>query len=110
MNPHHTSFRWAWRYNDILGVFQVAPYLYNNGKQIQPISSLIYNVNKDYKFFVEIFYDNVTGYVCMKYNGERELVYLFEGMGDLKKLYRCGLYFGGNKKAPHTIVIKRMEY
>jgi hypothetical protein len=102
---HHNSFRFGWRPNKDLTKIEIVGYEYHDKIRIPTIQICEIELNKWYKYQIdyigkddEIQYDVIGDKVISK----RSKI-------DLKhKLnwgYKLGLYFGGNKKAPHNIII-----
>jgi hypothetical protein len=103
---HVNSFRFGWRPNKDLTKIEIVGYEYHNKIRIPTISICEVELNKWYKY--EITYipsTNEIQYVVM----DSENIITKRSSIELKhKLswgYKLYLYFGGNKKAPHDIII-----
>jgi hypothetical protein len=104
---HHTnSFRFGWRPNKDLTRMEIVGYEYHDKVRIPTIPICEVELNKWYKYEMNylvtnnlIEYNVSDGYHISGHCSEIKLK---------KKLnwgYKLSLYFGGNKKAPHDMVI-----
>jgi hypothetical protein len=100
---HNNSFRFAWRPNDLIDKIEVATYSYINGERTQSIPLLEAEPNKWY--YYTIYYDPIELKVYYTVND----ITVTEDVSQLNKTsgwgYTTRLYFGGNKRAPHKIII-----
>lgn len=97
---HKDSWRFAWRNHNNNSV-EVCAYCYDNGKRrTSSITTLPFGI--PHTFTIE---RDEDGYILFKVNGK----YLAEVHDEKKRkfFWGCGLYFGGNRRAPHNIVIER---
>lgn len=96
---HKDSWRFAWRNLNNNSV-EVCAYCYDNGKRwTSGITILPFDT--PHTFTIE---RDEDGYILFKVNGKYLAV-----VHDEKKrkfFWGCGLYFGGNRRAPHNIVIE----
>jgi hypothetical protein len=88
-------------------MIEIGAYWYINGKRGYKILNRI-NFNEDYIFDIEIKEGCVTFKIIE--DGYIRISYHEEPMWDIRKdnKYMCGIYFGGNRVAPHKIVIEEM--
>lgn len=96
---HKDSWRFAWRNLNGDGV-EVCAYCYDNGKRwTSGITTLAFGV--PHTFTIE---RDKDGYILFKVNGK----YLAEVHDEKKRkfFWGCGLYFGGNRRAPHNIIVE----
>lgn len=96
---HKDSWRFAWRNLNNNSV-EVCTYCYDNGKRwTSSIATL--SLGMPHTFTIE---RDKDGYMLFKVNNK----YLAEVHDEKKRkfFWGCGLYFGGNKRAPHNIVVE----
>lgn len=100
--PHKNSARISWRWDDAISAFVLSAYTYIDGKrEIKPICQCHANrwykcsisISKHATWIFSVIDDagNTTGHYC---SGKRTFFALL-----------LGLYFGGNKTAPHDMWI-----
>lgn len=104
---HNNSYRFGWRPNKDLSKVEIVGYEYLNKLRIPELPICEINLNKWYKF--ELKYIAETGQIeyyvsdgLIKYNTMHSATNIKRKFNIGYKLY---LYFGGNKKAPHDIII-----
>lgn len=104
---HNTSFRFGWRPNSDLTAIEIVGYEYQDGKRIPTIPICEVALDKSVGFLLMYEPKGKTTY-CV-YNGENIVV---ENNVNIKKKwglgYILGIYFGGNKPAPHEIEIDKI--
>ena len=100
---HKNSVRAVWRYNPKSDLIEIALYYYKNGKRDYkicsaiPVNSLCY-ITLIYEDFPKKIYLSVTGV-------ESKSVTVSVKLPIKKHVFGCGLYFGGNRRAPPNITI-----
>ena len=103
---HENSVRFAWRYDTLRKNIVIAAYWYINGERNYYTLCSI-NFNEKYDFKISIV-DDYVKFTVLEDNfvkiGEFELYMGKEILS--KSKYQCGIYFGGNRRAPHKIEIK----
>lgn len=106
LNHHKNSTRLVWRYNPIEQVIEVAPYCYIDGKCVLPTKSQIIQIKIGEKIRTSIEILGNTARVIIE--SDITTCQYDIKFSDCKKkpLFGCWFYFGGNKKAPHDIVIR----
>lgn len=103
---HNNSFRFGWRPNKDLTKMEIVGYEYHNKIRIPTIPILEVELNKWYKY--EIAYIPSTSeiqYVVMDDKNVTIKRSPIELKHNLSWGYKLFLYFGGNEKAPHDILI-----
>lgn len=99
---HKDSGRFAWRYNVRTGMIEIAMYSYICGERnIDMLKSV--PVNKPIKFSILRKYDYLCYYINDYLVGETWIGKKYN------LLWGCGLYFGGNRRAPQTIIVKQKD-
>ena len=102
---HVNSFRFGWRPNKDLTKIEIDGYEYHNKIRITTISICEVELNKWYTYVLTyIPKTNEVEYLVIDKNCESANSYI-RLKNNLSWGYRLGLYFGGNKKAPHDITI-----
>lgn len=98
IDPHKNSARWAWRYNGLLNVIELLPYIYKDGERIIPdIPSLMWPINQPVRLSII----NMPAPVfCL----EAMSIYSIS-MPTTQWGVKLEPYFGGNQVAPHDIHI-----
>jgi len=99
---HENSARFGWRYDIQSDCIQVAPYLYTDGRReyaetlgLTPFSC---EIGREYSMSITPYATYVTYSVeSTHWNLTQEI--------PSKRGFSAPIYFGGNKKAPHTIVV-----
>lgn len=95
---HTNSGRFAWRYSN--GMIEIAIYTYINGERdASPVKTI--PINKRFKFDIRRHFNYLSYYINDKLVGESWI-----GAGN-NTLWGCGLYFGGNRRAPQTIIVEQ---
>ena len=106
---HKNSARFVWRYNPKINKIQIGAYWYLDGYRNWWLLCSV-EPDKLINFKITILYDSVVFTVLDDLVPIAKYV-LYTPETLLKKnKYRCGIYFGGNKKAPQKIEIKEYEY
>jgi len=103
---HHNSFRFGWRPNKNLDKIEILGYEYLNKKRLPEYKVCDVNLNEWYNY--QLKYDhlkNEISYTITKDNLVYNISHLVQIKRKLNIGYRLNLYFGGNKKAPHNIII-----
>lgn len=108
---HKNSIRLGWRYRE--GRIEICGYLYYKGvrRPTIPITSLPI---ESAEFDVRLKYNSITGTISIsllqgdKIIGADVWQYIYPCSGAVWS-YGLGLYFGGNKTAPHKMVVYRGE-
>lgn len=101
---HMDSARLVWRYNSGTDVIEIATYCYVNGqREVEKIVTI--HINEPVKLTIEREGNKIWFYAndeFMTYNDAFKV-------GNSLLTFGCGLYFGGNRRAPHDITIKIAE-
>jgi hypothetical protein len=103
---HIDSVRFGWRPNEDLSRMEIVGYEYINRLRVPTIPICEVQLNKWYKY--ELKYNGKANQI--EYNisdGEKAfgLIHPITLKNKLNWGYRLDLYFGGNKKAPHDMII-----
>lgn len=109
VHHHKNSYRFGWRPNFNLNKMEIVGYEYHNRVRIPTIPICDVELNKWYKYVIIYFsalkevkycvYDEDGNTICSEKSSSITLKHRYN-LG-----YNLYLYFGGNKKAPHDIVI-----
>jgi hypothetical protein len=104
---HNNSFRFGWRPTVDLLKIEIVGYEYHDKIRISTIHIVNVEVNKWYKYVMAYNADlNLVEYSVIDENNlGTEISSSIELQKNLSWGYKLGLYFGGNKKAPHNITI-----
>ena len=105
---HKDSVRFVWRYNPVTDAIEIGAYWYKNSERNFYYMCAL-DLNEKYTFKMEI--DNDNGYVrfCVledKYIKLSEFNLYIDPETLNKRKYQCGVYFGGNRRAPHRIELR----
>ena len=101
---HHTnSFRIGWRPNKNIDKIEILAYEYHNKIRVPAISIVEVNIN-DWNDFEIMYNSNMNSVI---YTVNSKIVTSDIELNEINFGYTLGLYFGGNKKAPHNIKIWR---
>jgi hypothetical protein len=109
---HHTnSFRFGWRPSKDLLKMEIVGYEYHNKVRVPTIPLYEIEIGKTYRFKMDYLSDKQQ----VKYTILDNLDIIFaihKSNVDIKKCwgYRLGLYFGGNKKAPHDMIFFQTNF
>jgi len=105
---HKNSFRFGWRPNADLTKIEIVGYEYRNGVRTPTLPICEVDVYKSYTFQIRY----VPGFSVIQYSvcdDDNGLIGIAQSQIQLKHKYnwgyKLGLYFGGNEKAPHDIII-----
>lgn len=101
---HKNSVRFVWRYNLTTCKIDIGAYWYIDGyRNYYTLYSL--EIGKTYRFKLTLLRDSVIFTVLYDYIPvSKYQLYLTDEVLDKQK-YQCGIYFGGNRRAPHKIEI-----
>lgn len=110
IGEHHwnSSFRFGWRPDLVKQEIQIVAYEYRNGAR-QPTKP-IGNVSLERWYTYHIAYDpinNISSYCVVdeNYNWLCTTITQYEKAKYIPLGYTLGVYFGGNEKAPHDMII-----
>lgn len=101
---HNNSARFAWRYNPQTNKIEIAAYCYIDGERYWNIMHAV-DVNTALNYKISVLKDSVVFTILddlipvAKYHMHFNI-----NLKDAPK-YECGIYFGGNRRAPHRIKI-----
>lgn len=102
---HKDSARFGWRYNTKTEQIEILAYCYINGRrEIHPICACM--IGQRYDLHLTIL--STCYYLAVHYKGDvRSIGYAWVNHSHSKKfMYRLGVFFGGNKVAPHEMTIE----
>jgi hypothetical protein len=106
---HHTSFRFGWRPN-IENKIEIFCYEYQDGIRQKPIKLCEVDINKWIRF--QLTYSS-TGIIKYFISYGNDFYWFYDSPVNIRKKtglgYTLGLYFGGNQKAPHDIIIYKIN-
>jgi hypothetical protein len=104
---HKNSFRFGWRPNADLTKIEIVGYEYHQGTRIPTISICEVEINKWYEYRMRCY--NQIGTLVYFVDDGYKIIGIADSVINSKHRfnwgYKLGLYFGGNKKAPHNIII-----
>jgi hypothetical protein len=104
---HNNSFRFGWRPNKDLSKMEIVGYEYLNKLRIPELPICEVKLDKWYKF--ELKYIAETGQIEYVVTDGNEIFSCKHPATNIKRKFNLGyklyLYFGGNKKAPHDMII-----
>jgi hypothetical protein len=103
---YKNSVRFGWRPNNDLSKMEIVGYEYLNKLRIPTIPICEVELNKWYKY--ELKYNGLTNQIEYIINDDNETFSTVHPITLKYKFnlgYKLYLYFGGNKKAPHKIII-----
>lgn len=95
---HTNSGGFAWRYSN--GMIEIAIYAYINGERDASYIKTI-PINKRFKFSIRRHFSYLHYYINGQLVGESWI-----GSSN-NTLWGYGLYFGGNRRAPQTIIVEQ---
>lgn len=106
---HKNSVRFVWRYNLVTQKIEIGAYWYLEGfRNYYHMCDV--EINDLVNFKITILYDSIIFTVLDDLVPISKYV-LYTPESLLKKnKYECGIYFGGNRRAPQRIEIKEYEY
>lgn len=97
---HTNSGRFAWRYSN--GMIEIAIYTYINGERDASLVKTI-PINRRFKFDIRRQFNYLRYFINDQLVGESWIG------ADNSTLWGCGLYFGGNRRAPQTIIVEQKD-
>ena len=100
---HYNSDRIGWRYLPTKDVFELLTYSYVNGVKIPSISLGKIKANEKFRVRISTIIKNDKRFVVFELNDIQ-----IEQNYDVSRVwikYTLGLYFGGNRTAPHKMII-----
>jgi len=102
---HKESARFGWRYDTVAGLIALDAYCYVRGQRV--IKHIAWcEIGKEYRLRLKVldtsYYFDVYEPDAVKANG----IVTVEHFHEKKLKYRLGVFFGGNKVAPHEIKIE----
>ena len=100
---HNDSIRIVWRYNPITKLIELASYYYIDGKRLY-FQLATCKIGEKIKTSIEVL-DNKTRITITTDKTYIKLMDFNESV-KRKPLFGCGLYFGGNRTAPHNITVR----
>lgn len=99
---HYNSARFGWRYSPESDCIEVAPYLYTGGKrqyaEILGIQPFPCEIGKEYEMSITAYKSYVVYAIGSK-------VWVIDQDVPSHRGFTAPLYFGGSKRAPHTIEV-----
>lgn len=102
---HKDSARFGWRYDKMKGQIEIMAYCYVNGQR--KIQSLCFcEIGKEYVLQLKMLINSY--YMAVHERGETPIIgsdWIDHNHNKHFK-YRLGVYFGGNRRAPHTMTIE----
>lgn len=114
--PHGTSYRFAWRWREDKKAFEICAYYYCNGKGwiAEHIGYAYLHSNYEIKLKLKARDGKITAVFSMQDVASETVqqVTVHNVLNSSPRLgFGCGLYFGGNRKAPHdmTVIMSDME-
>lgn len=102
IDPHKNSARWVWRYNVETSLIDYGTYTYVNGDRIM---NYIFSLPVSAKPELVIEYDKYHKFWLYCSDAIISPVNVYCDRFDEKNMTWLGLYFGGDKVAPHDISI-----
>jgi hypothetical protein len=106
---HKNSARFVWRYDLVTQKIEIGAYWYIDGyRNYYTLCSV--EINDTINFKMTFLHDSIVFTVLDDLMPiSKYVLYMNENI--LKKnRYECGIYFGGNRRAPQRIEIKEYEY
>lgn len=105
---HKNSIRVGWRW--LNGNLELCSYIYENGVRLKEQVLCKCDFNTDYRIYVYLYIEE--GKYCVYYYVNSELKHSQQLATKVKKYvsYPLSLYFGGNCKAPHDMIIDYKVY
>ena len=99
---HENSARFGWRYDVQSDMIEVAPYLYTNGKreyaETLGLETFFCEIGKEYDLSITAYATYVMYNIGAKHWAIEQNIPAHRG-------FTAPIYFGGNKRAPHTIEV-----
>lgn len=99
---HENSARFGWRYDLQSDMIEVAPYLYTDGKreyaETLNLETFFCEIGKEYDLSITAYATYVMYNIGSKYWALEQNIPAHRG-------FSAPIYFGGNKRAPHTIEV-----
>lgn len=106
--PHHTSYRLAWRWREDKQAIEICAYYYSNGTGWTSVRIGYIHDAQPYKFSIKLKARDgrltiVFSIKELNTNVEQQTT-VYNILNDSPCLgFGCGLYFGGNRTAPHEM-------
>lgn len=105
---HKNSARFTWRYNLTTEKIEIGAYWYSHGyRNHYKICDI--EINDIVNFKLTFLHDSITFTVLDDLVPIGKYVLYFDENILKKQKYECGIYFGGNRRAPQTITIKEYK-
>lgn len=106
---HKNSVRFGWTYNKDINCIYLWSYFYRNGK-LHKDKIYTSNLNVEHTYKIEIHRISSTlGNYTFRFLVDGEEVSGFEEIqSDCCFLTTLGVYFGGNTRAPHKIIVEKL--
>jgi hypothetical protein len=99
---HENSARFGWRYDLQSDMIEVAPYLYTDGKreyaETLNLKTFFCEIGKEYDLSITAYATYVMYSIGSKHWALEQNIPAHRG-------FSAPIYFGGNKRAPHTIEV-----
>lgn len=99
---HNTSFRFGWRCVD--GTLEVSPYVWREGRR-QELDFVLCRPKVGVDFFVGLEVGRRAVTFSSECEGTSTVYSMRVGLGAVRWGYFLNPYFGGNKRAPNSMVI-----
>lgn len=106
---HKNSARFVWRYNLVTQKIEIGAYWYLEGYR-NYYSMCDVEINDLVNFKITFLHDSVIFTVLDDMIPISKYVLYMKEEVLRKNRYECGIYFGGNRRAPQRIEIKEYEY
>lgn len=102
LKPHYNTVLIGWRWNPNINMFQVAPYINEKGKSIQPNNNEILNVYLGDEIYFHVFKNRI--YLYPSIVSSMRIIKVANFKPSLIS-YRVQHYFGGNQAAPSDVSV-----
>ena len=103
---HKNSIRFGWRYNPKNDQIEIARIVYFNG---QHIMTRMCGINVNEKHLFNISYQIEDNKIVARFRINNRIYEEFYPVPSACMRFGCGLYFGGNQKAPNTMYVEMDE-
>lgn len=101
---HKNSVRFVWRYDLYFNAMNIGAYWYIDGvRNFKELCSL--SLNKQYNFKLTFLDNKVIFTILDEYIAIGKYILEMDANVINKNKYECGIYFGGNRRAPQRIEI-----